>query len=361
MNDHIEFTPAPADMAAAARDLRPRNWGRWDRLRLVLAGVLIALLIFFAIARYVWQQHGVYIVYWEDMAAFSFAGAVLGWGYGKVSGRFSADDPRLTERSFSLGKDGFETRGRRFETKVDWTGVADIADRRDTIFFIAEWKEYYFVPKRAFADAAAAEAFERTARDFWSARRDGRNPAPVEARARPDRYSLAYRLERADMAAFAALRRELTGWRKALIFLPAVLLGAIGAWIRESNPDFSAWLDRMGTFAVVAAVLVGAGAWYLVVTVAMSAVRALQVRRAKLPEGQTRLAADKSGVQIAADGSTERLAWREIPAVTLGPAHVFLSTTPASAVIVPLRAFTGRAAMVEFYTFAEEASKHAEA
>src|SRR5262245_11318797 len=112
MTDRIEFTPTPADMAAAARDIRPRNWGRFERLRLVLAGICLTLLVFFLLAGYVWRWWEVYILRWEDIAAFAFAGGAMGWLYGGRLGQVAPNDPRLSPRSFALVKDGFETRGK---------------------------------------------------------------------------------------------------------------------------------------------------------------------------------------------------------------------------------------------------------
>jgi len=37
MTDRIEFTPTPADLADAQSALHPKPWGRYERLRLVLA------------------------------------------------------------------------------------------------------------------------------------------------------------------------------------------------------------------------------------------------------------------------------------------------------------------------------------
>src|SRR5690242_320632 len=57
MADQIEFTPTPADLARASRELRRGNWGRYERLRLMLAGASIVLLVYFLLASYAWRIH----------------------------------------------------------------------------------------------------------------------------------------------------------------------------------------------------------------------------------------------------------------------------------------------------------------
>jgi hypothetical protein len=176
MTDRIEFTPTAADLAAAARDARPRNWGRRDRLRFVLAGISIALLLFFLFASYVWRWWDLFILRWEDIAAFAFAGGVMGWIYSRAP-TLQANDPRLAPRRLVLGTEGFATSGDGYDTKIDWRAISGIADRADTIFFTTRWNETFFVPKSAFADRAAAEAFRRRAEELWSQRASNRPPS----------------------------------------------------------------------------------------------------------------------------------------------------------------------------------------
>jgi hypothetical protein len=307
MADHIAFTPTPGDMAAAAAAMRPPG--------------------------------------------------SIGWPFGR---RWQQDDPRLAAREFFLRDDGFETSGAGFRTEIDWTAVTEIVDRGGTILFITEWKETFFIPRRVFAAPGAADAFVQRARDLWSARWDAFNAGDGEADPAPQHYRLTYRLDRADIAAFAGLRRELRGWRKFLFFLPAIVLGGAYGWFRDSSPAVSAFLDSLGAWTIFIVIAL-VGIWYVIVTLTMSLWRAVQVRRAALPAGETTLVADEAGIAASADGKEQHHQWRDVPAVTLGPAHVFLLTAPERAIIVPLRAFTNRTAMIRFYDFAEEASKHAEA
>jgi hypothetical protein len=265
-------------------------------------------------------------------------------------------DAPMPQRAFYLREEGFETSGVGFKTEIDWTAVAEIAERGATIFFLTEWRENFFVPKRAFASLDDAAQFAQRARDLWAARHD---EVTAAAESPPERYELTYRLERADVAAFLRLRREITGWRKLLIFLPAFVLGGVYGLLRDSSP-IAALVDSLGVWVILVVIALVA-VWYVLVAIVMALVRAARVRRTVLPAGDTRLVADKAGVTVSADRGERRYSWREVPAVVLGAMHVFLLTAPRKAVIIPGRAFTGRAAMVRFSNFAEEASKHAEA
>jgi hypothetical protein len=171
MKDEIEFTPTPADLAAAARDMRPRNWGRFERLRFVLAGAVLTLLVFFLLAAYTWRTWDLFILRWEEIVAFALGGGVVGWLYGGRVGLVPAGDPRLAARRLSISGDGFAASGTHFATKVDWAGVATIVNRRDTILIVTDWQESFFIPKRIFPDSAAAEAFRTRAAHLWWARR----------------------------------------------------------------------------------------------------------------------------------------------------------------------------------------------
>ncbi len=360
MTDHIEFKPTPKDIGEAALAIRPKNWGRYERLRIVLGGAFISLSIFMAVAAFVWRRHGIFLLAWEDLLAFAFAGAVLGWFYGRLLTHRSDDDPRLMPRTFTLSKDGFETTGPGFETKVDWTAVAEIAQRGPTIVFIPEWKEAFFVPRSAFASLEEADRFVQRARDLWSARWDEFTTGPGEANPAAKSYDVVWRMERSDLAAFANLKREITGWRKAFIFLPPVLAGGLLAWLRDENPAVGAFVDR-NNGAAIAIVVVFVAFLYLVILFVRRVLRARRVRRLPLPTTKTALVADAAGVAVTADGATKRHAWTDFPAINLGANHVFLMTALDRAIIVPRRAFRNRPSMLDFFNFAEEASKNAEA
>jgi hypothetical protein len=79
MTDHVTFNLIPRDLADTAMSMSPKNWGRYERLRLVVGGALISVFIFVLVASYVWRRHGVFLLGWEDALAFAFAGAGLGW------------------------------------------------------------------------------------------------------------------------------------------------------------------------------------------------------------------------------------------------------------------------------------------
>jgi hypothetical protein len=359
MTDHVEFNLVPQDLADAALSMRPKNWGRHERLRLVLAGMCLLLLLFVLVASYVWRRHGVFMLRWEDALAFAFAGAALGWIYGRLLARPGEDDPRLMERSFTLREDGFETTGPGFHTEIDWTSVAEIPDRGSVIFLITEWREAFFIPKRAFATPLAAGNFLKRARALHTARWDSFTIDPGEGHPAP-RYEVAWRAEPADLAAFAGLKREITGWRKLLLFAPFALAGVVLALIGEEYPELGIHLDE-NTGTLIAILLIVGGVLYLAGQLAARILRARRLRSMPLPAGETRLVAEARGIDLVLARTRSRYAWKDIPAVTLGASHVFLATARDRAIIVPRRAFRNRPAFLSFANFAEEASKHAEA
>jgi hypothetical protein len=317
------------------------------------------LLIYFLLASYAWRIHDVFLLGWEDILAFAFAGAAMGWAYDRLPVKVSNGDERLATRSFALGDAGFETWGTGFRTSIDWTAIREIADRGENIFFVTKWGENFFVPKSAFATRAAADAFGRRANALLTARRDKVALEGSLKMSRLDRYVLTYRLERSDLAAFAALRRELTGPQKAILLAPALAIGALYGWYREGNPAFSAFVDDLGNWTII--IFIGLVlVYFAIIGLGRRAIRAYWVRRSPLPPGGSRLIADRNGIEVTTDGKRERFAWRDVPAVTIAEAQVFLFTAPERAIIVPLRAFSGRPAMTEFFHFADEASSNAE-
>ncbi|HMN86582.1 MAG TPA: YcxB family protein [Bauldia sp.] len=166
----VTFRPSPADRAAAVAAMTPPRWGRFERVRFVGAGVALLLLVFFVIARYVWQSYGLFIVTWRDAGAFAFAGAAMGWLYGRRR-KPPPDDPSTPLRTVRADRDGLRVSGSGFVTTIAWSAITDIVERDGIILFVTPWQEACFVPRHAFATPEAADAFLRTARAAWTPRR----------------------------------------------------------------------------------------------------------------------------------------------------------------------------------------------
>ena len=170
----IAFRPTPEDAAAAAVAIAPKPWGKYERLRLVLAGMALSSLVFFVIASYDWRAWGLFILRWEEIVAFLFAGAMMGWVYGRRRPPLlAADDPRLRERTVTIERDGLLRRRAGLRSR-SWPGnrSTQIPVRGETILFIAEWKDVHFVPKRVFPTPEAADAFHAAAMSALAARSD---------------------------------------------------------------------------------------------------------------------------------------------------------------------------------------------
>lgn len=360
MTERLSFNLIPQDVADATVAMRPKNWGRYERLRLVFAGACIALSMYMAVVTYMWRRHALFLLGWEDALAFAFAGSVLGFLYGRLMANPGEDDPRLMARGFVLKKEGFETDGPGFHTEIDWTSVREITDRGAVILLVTEWGEAFFIPKRVFASPEAAAGFLTDARALYTARWNHFATSPAEADRHGPRFELSWIPERSDVAAFAKLKREITGWRKFFLFAPFLLAGGLLAVLGDRYPALGVYLDENGGMAVVI-VAIFCGILFLLALVLQRIFRAIRIRRTPLPKGETKLVADPRGLDLTVERKRTRYAWKDIPAVTLGTSHVFLATARDRAIIVPRRAFRNRPAFLGFFNFAEEASQHAEA
>jgi len=172
----VTFTPTPEQALAAAQVMRAPPWGRYERLRWVLAGALLGLLFLFVIATYDWRTWGLYIVRWQETASFAFGGAAMGWVYGRAKPAIPAGDPILRQRTVSIDDIGLRVEGRGFRTAIDWAVIEKISLSDDILLFVTEWKEAHFVPRQAFPAPRAADGFADAAQAAWTARRSGSLP-----------------------------------------------------------------------------------------------------------------------------------------------------------------------------------------
>jgi hypothetical protein len=136
----------------------------------VLGGVATAGLAAFA------ARLGGPEISWWTWAAFAWPGAVaFAWAGARRLERaaladWPADDPRGASRELMIDAQGVLTRGADFETRIRWTGVAEIRETDEHLLFVTHWKEVYCAPRRCFADAAAASAFATKARALMQTR-----------------------------------------------------------------------------------------------------------------------------------------------------------------------------------------------
>jgi hypothetical protein len=165
----VTFTPTPADALEAAHALKPGRWGRYERLRYVAAGAVLALLGFVVIASYDWKVWDLYILNLEQAAVFAFAGAFAGWYYGRIRPPMAAGDPRLQPRTVTVADAGFTVAGEGFETRVAWSAVSRFVERNGGLLFVTHWQDIHFVPRSAFASDTAAASFAKAAQNAWLA------------------------------------------------------------------------------------------------------------------------------------------------------------------------------------------------
>lgn len=166
-------------------------------------------------------------------------------------------------------------------------------------------------------------------------------------------YDLTYRLSRADIAAWLGMGSQLRGFARLLVFVPFIALGAALGYLEDTETGQAlglgdSWVELVLLAAAVAAI-------YGFIGLFMSLVRSRAIRLAAVPEGEIRLVANRAGVRVTRAGRTVSHAWEEIFGVALGASHVFLTTGPDAAIIVPERAFADREEMLRFATFADAA------
>lgn len=175
-------------------------------------------------------------------------------------------------------------------------------------------------------------------------------PPDPPGTAEPPVGALTYRLGVADAAAFAALRPRWSTRRWWLLPIAAGVVGTLWPVLEEAlgvaDGDPRGWL-------------VAVGLTLLVVVSGAAADRADRSRRAAglvLPRTPVRLRVRDDGLAVEADGRVTLTAWADIGAVDAGPGHVFVRTGPDDGIIVPLRAFAGRAEMEAFAAWVDRRS-----
>jgi hypothetical protein len=153
--------------------------------------------------------------------------------------------------------------------------------------------------------------------------------------------TLAYTLTPADALAYETLPRELAGWRSALLVVWLGVAGGSVAWLPAEliGPEWGwrFWLIGLGLVGVA----------YGIAAVAMTLTARRRARR-RIP-GPLAVELRRWGdhLEIERAGQRSFVAYETIAAVTVADAHVFV-VAPPEVLIIPLRAFPDRAAMLVF-------------
>jgi hypothetical protein len=86
----------------------------------------------------------------------------------------------LLDQSISVSAlpEMFHWRDESFEAKMLWRRVFDVADDQEHVYIFSTEYGGYIIPKRAFADQAAAQQFFETAYRYWSENRVTTPPIP---------------------------------------------------------------------------------------------------------------------------------------------------------------------------------------
>lgn len=341
----VRFQTTPADVLQLHQALyRPawgaRHWGRFETLRLVLAGATLLTLVMLLIKLFTRNKLGVDPVGWEAVAGAWLGGAVAGgWWARQRSTVPPTGSPVYRPMTLSLEPTGLRWQGDGFESQVDWRQVSELREVGGCLLLTTRLEGTHLVPLRAFSSPQAAADFLAQAQAL---RELAMHPPPHQPLER-----LRYRLTRADVAAFFALKREPQGWRKALVYLFLLPCMAVAVHLAEGADDTVWWAGlALGAFS----------AWALARLV-LFVDRRQATARHPLPDGDTELQRWEDHLCVLADGHSAQVAYGQIGNVVAGEQHVFILTAPDKAVIVPRQAFASADDMRRFAQQIDQASR----
>lgn len=165
-------------------------------------------------------------------------------------------------------------------------------------------------------------------------------------------WQYRYRLTRADVAAFGALRGE----RVRPLLLAVVVVGGLTGWHFDKIERYLPSAAGSATGQAVLGIVI-AGLGFLAAKSLGWLHRQWRISRFPLPDGET--VVDVFGDHIAwtADGRADLRPWEGVGNIIATTSHVFIPTGPGQALIMPLRAFESAADMA---AFAEWVDAHVE-
>lgn len=157
----------------------------------------------------------------------------------------------------------------------------------------------------------------------------------------PALRTLTFTLTRADALAYETLPREITGWRRILLF---VWIGLAGAAVAQLPAD---WVGEEGGWRFWAFMLTGSLIQYALATLAMSVQAHWRaVRRLPRPS-HVEVLDHVDHFEWREGGNTIFVAPETMSAVATTPTHTFVEAD-RHLLILPLRAFSDKNEMVAF-------------
>ncbi len=340
---HFQLTPADVQRLHAAL-YRPawgaRHWGRHERLRLVLAGTVLAVFVMLLIKLFTRNKLGVDPVDWGTIAGAALGGALAGWWWGGMRSAVpAAGSPVYQPQTLTLEATGLRQRSEGFDQHVDWSHVTALREVGGSLLFTTRRAGSHVLPLRAFASPQAAADFLALALELRERAVHPPPHQPIEI--------WRYQLARADVAALHALRGELQGWRRAVLWLLLLPCMGVAAFVVDGADD-GTWWAGLGLGLAAALGLQRLILWLD---------RRRAVARHPLPAGETELQRWGDHLRVVADGQTEHLAYQTLCQVVTGAGHVFVFTKPRQALIVPRRAFASDQDMRSFGDLVDKASR----
>jgi hypothetical protein len=344
----IAFQIQPADIEAVHTALyRPawgaRHWGRYERLRLILAGTALTGFVVLLLKLFARNKLGGDIVGWDTVLIFLATGAFMGWWYGRHKPSIApTGSPLYRPRTLSLDETGFRINSEGYDSHIEWGQVTNLREAGGCLLIWTRLGDTHIVPLRAFASLKAANSFITRAIELREAIINPLQRMPIER--------FHYRLTRNDVRAFFSLRRELRGWRNILIYLLLFpCAGVVVAW--DEGADDAVWWFGLA---------LGIGGAWLLSKLILNLDRRIAIARYPLPKGEVELQRWGDHVRVIADGHAEHTPYQSIANVIATPEHVFLMTAPYRVVIVPEAAFENEAAMAAFARAIDQGSEESQ-
>ncbi|WP_237152677.1 YcxB family protein [Oryzibacter oryziterrae] len=346
MTDFVDFTPTRKDVAALTAVMNPprwgaRHWGRYERLRLTLAGAVLMVLVFMAIKIYAQELTGQDLVGWIFLFPAMAAGALTGNFRGAIKARRPIAAALLTRRRVVLNEDDVAIYEDGGETRFDWLAVQSVERKGGFILFTTRAGVLHFVPERAFATTDDADAFFGQAAQTLKAVRQARYTAPNA----PMRTAICSIGPDDWRAFFAVTGRRKQGWRGALPYGLGLLAVFLASTLLADQPDGPWW----GGMAAALAAAYGLNRLIL------WADEQQAIARCPIGQAEVEFWDDHLSFRLAA--FQLHVADEMIGAVHLTPTHVFVMTQPTEGAILPLALFEDRNAMVAYAAVLDDASR----
>ena len=371
----VEFALTEDEFVAAAfipTRLRQSALGRSNRRRALwlifgtAGGIWVLILLGSAIAQHAWGvwAYGEVLREWlvtvpiVVLLTVGVAACIRLWWPRRLRRRFR--DPRYAafagRRRFAVTPEGLAVSGAA-EALLPWSSLAGTRRFPAGLTIDLSQTTHDFIPRRAFADDAALDRFERLVQRHCESAKAPAPPAPSVSAgaAEADAPAISYTLTLEDDVAFLYFcnRRTFARRHQRFISFTGCTLAIVGLIFALNSKSLAHWPDPEEGLALAVVLLLIAGAavgfWYAEPGLDRRLYRMIaRGRGAEKRKGPARVEIAAEGVHLTADDGRRALPWPSIIAVETGAEALYLFLTPEQAHIIPRRAFPDDAAFDAF-------------